>query len=108
MNKYDDHFMSGGFINLRYTTYHSQIMKIVGAPSFNVNLSRALTYLRRIYATFIKAATVGTGANPSDFWVKSYNTSYHSLRKYDELYHKLTQYLIIEKLTTGFNRVKFK
>ena len=24
-NKYDDHLMSGGSINLKYTTYHSQI-----------------------------------------------------------------------------------
>ena len=39
MNKYDDRLLSN-YINIRYTTYHSQILKILGS-SFNVNLSRA-------------------------------------------------------------------
>ena len=82
-NKYDNHFMSeGGFINLRYTTYHSQIMKIVGDTNFNVNISRSLTYLTRIYTSFIKSPIKSNDSeHPADFWTKTYNTFYHSLRK---------------------------
>lgn len=88
MNKYDDHLLSN-FINIRYTTYHSQILKILGA-SFNVNLSRALTYLTRVYCTFIKdpntvvgEVAVGATANPKDFWMKTHNTFYNCLRSYN-------------------------
>ena len=71
-NKYDDYLTAqGGAINLRYTTYHSQILKILGT-SFSVNLSRSLTFLNRVYATFIKQ--VNTAANPADFWTKDNNS----------------------------------
>ena len=49
-NKYDDHLMSGGSINLKYTTYHSQFLKVLGS-TFSVNLTRSLTYLTRIYVS---------------------------------------------------------
>ena len=76
-NKYDDHFASGGGINIKYTTYNSQILKILGT-SFTINLSRSLTYLTRIFVSFLK--TYNTTGNPKEFWNKNYNTFYHTLR----------------------------
>ena len=76
-NKYDDHLMSGGSISLPYTTYHSQVLKIVGT-NFTINLSRSLTYLTRVYVSFLRAAE--TTINPADFWMKPHNCFYHTLR----------------------------
>ena len=75
-NKYDDHLMSGGSINLKYTTYHSQILKVLGS-TFSVNLTRSLTYLTRIYVSFLKA--MGGEISP-DYWTKPNNCFYHTLR----------------------------
>ena len=78
-NKYDDYLTAqGGAINLRYTTYHSQILKI-RATSLSVNLSRSLTFLNRVCATFIKQ--VNTTVDPADFWTKDNNCFHHTLRK---------------------------
>ena len=76
-NKYDDHLMSGGAISLPYTTYHSQVLKILGT-SFTINLSRSLTYLTRVYASFLRATE--TTMNPPNFWTKPHNCFYHTLR----------------------------
>jgi hypothetical protein len=83
-NKYDDHLMSGGAINLKYTTYHSQFLKVLGS-SFSVNLSRSLTYLTRIYVSFLKDNSTRDGeeVNPKDFWLKPHNCFYHTLRAYN-------------------------
>ena len=47
-NEYDDHFASSGGIDIKYTTYNSQILKILGT-SFTNNLSSSLTYLTCMY-----------------------------------------------------------
>ena len=67
-NKYDDHLSSGGAITVKYTTYYSQILKSLGT-SFNVNLSRSLTYLTRVFVSFIKATTADNAGNPADFGI---------------------------------------
>ena len=54
-NKYDDHLMSGGAINLNYTTYHSQFLK---EPS---------------------------GGHPKDFWMKPHKCFYHTLRVHNRV-----------------------
>ena len=76
-NKYDDHLMSGGSINLKYTTYHSQFLKVLGS-TFSVNLTRSLTYLTRVYVSFMK--TLGSAGNYPDYWLKPCTCFYSTLR----------------------------
>ena len=61
-NKYDDHFASGGGVTIKYTTYNSQILKILGTSS-TMNLSRSLTYLTRIFVSSLKTIQLETLKN---------------------------------------------
>ena len=80
-NKYDDHLMSGGFNNLKYTTYYPQFLKGLGS-TFSINLSRRLTYLNRVSVSFMEDTTTNAGksANPIDFWMKPRTCVYHTTR----------------------------
>ena len=51
-NKYDDDFASGGGITIKYTTYDSQILTVLGETP-TLNMSRSLTYLTRIFVSFL-------------------------------------------------------
>ena len=80
-NKYDDHFSSGGNINIKYTTYYSQILSLLGNATPSLNVSRSLTYLTRVFVSFLKPTGPSAAGNIKEYWNKDFNCFYHTLRE---------------------------
>jgi len=47
-NKFDERLNTGGKITFKYSTYYSQILKVLGATC-SVNLSRSLTFFNTCF-----------------------------------------------------------
>jgi hypothetical protein len=73
MNHYDDHFQHAGVYKLHCSTYSSQYQTIPNGSSINLNITRALSFLEKVFISFHKSDVT------AKFYKKEFNDFYHPL-----------------------------
>lgn len=74
--QFTDHLQKNGFFQMSYTTYTSQVQSISG-KNVSVNITRAVSFLKRCYISFIKSSL--DDYNDTRFYCKEWNNFYSPL-----------------------------